>query len=267
PIFILVFGLLFTALWGFLGARGIEPNTPVKFDLGLLQLGLGFVALWYGAQVADPRGMVGVSWLLLGYLLHTTGELCLSPIGLSLMTKLSPVKIHGLMMGMWFLASAYGQYMAGILGAGLATTGEYRISMAPEAKEATSDLRTIAWQDTSENKAVFERMDIVMTTKEADTSKFEWKPIAENTTAQFNAKGDTVAWRMTEITNDGSERVALPGSLIQRKDADLSVAPRPLERLKTYTDGYGQLGLYALISGVVLILISPFVRKLMRGVH
>jgi POT family proton-dependent oligopeptide transporter len=98
----------------------------------------------------------------------TFGELCLSPIGLSLMTKLSPQSVQGLMMGMWFLASAYGQYAAGLLGAGMS----------------------------------------------ADD------PDASN-----------------------------------------------LDKLKLYTDGYGELGLYALIAGVVLILISPLVRKLMRGVH
>ena len=74
----------------FLANRGLEPSTPVKFALGLLQLGLGFAAFWYGAQTADQRGMVALGWLLLGYLLHTTGELCLSPVGLSMVTKLSP---------------------------------------------------------------------------------------------------------------------------------------------------------------------------------
>ena len=68
PIFILLFGLVFTAMWGFLGRRGLEPSTPVKFAMGLGQLSLGFVALWWGAQNADSVGMVGMSWLLLGYL-------------------------------------------------------------------------------------------------------------------------------------------------------------------------------------------------------
>jgi proton-dependent oligopeptide transporter, POT family len=115
PIFILIFGLLFTALWGFLGARGIEPSTPVKFSLGLLQLGLGFGALWLGAQNADSRGMVGMSWLLLGYLLHTTGELCISPVGLSMVTKLSPARIVSTVMGAWFLATAFSNYLAGMI--------------------------------------------------------------------------------------------------------------------------------------------------------
>lgn len=113
PIYILLFGLVFTGLWSFLGSRGLEPSPPVKFGLGLLQLGLGFAALWYGAQSADSRGMVVVSWLLLGYLLQTTGELCVSPVGLSLITAISPARIVSTMMGAWFLATAFSQYLAG----------------------------------------------------------------------------------------------------------------------------------------------------------
>ena len=115
PIFIILFGLVFTFLWSFLAARGREPSTPVKFAFGLLLLGLGFVALWYGAETADARGMVGVSWLLLGYLLHTTGELCLSPVGLSMVTKLSPAKIVSTVMGAWFLATAFSNYLSGLI--------------------------------------------------------------------------------------------------------------------------------------------------------
>ena len=115
PIFILLFGLPFSLLWSLLGARGREPNTSLKFALGLLQLGAGFGALWYGAQVADDRGMVSMSWLLLGYLLHTTGELCLSPVGLSMVTKLSPKRLVSTAMGAWFLATAFSSYLAAII--------------------------------------------------------------------------------------------------------------------------------------------------------
>jgi POT family proton-dependent oligopeptide transporter len=114
-ICILLFGLVFTALWSWLGNRKREPSTPFKFALGLLQLGLGFGALWYGAQHADARGMVGVEWLLIAYLLHTTGELCLSPVGLSMITQLSPAQLVSTMMGTWFLASAFSQYLAAII--------------------------------------------------------------------------------------------------------------------------------------------------------
>lgn len=114
-IFILIFGLVFTGLWVFMSARGREPSTPVKFALGLLQLGLGFGALWYGATQSDDRGMVGMGWLLLGYLLHTTGELCLSPVGLSMVTKMAPRRIVSTVMGAWFLATAFSNYLAGLI--------------------------------------------------------------------------------------------------------------------------------------------------------
>ena len=115
PIFILLFGLVFTAVWAFLGKHGWEPSTPVKFSMGLFQLGLGFLAFWYGATMADGTGMVWLGWLLLGYLLQTTGELCLSPVGLSMVTKLSPTRIVSTIMGAWFLATAFSSYLAGMI--------------------------------------------------------------------------------------------------------------------------------------------------------
>ncbi|MBN1395851.1 MAG: peptide MFS transporter [Pirellulales bacterium] len=115
PIYILIFGLLFTALWGFLGKRGLEPSTPTKFALGLLQLGLGFGVLWLGTQSADERGMVAIYWLLLCYLLHTTGELCLSPVGLSMISKLSPARLVSTVMGAWFLVTGISMFLAGLI--------------------------------------------------------------------------------------------------------------------------------------------------------
>ena len=115
PIYILVFGLAFTALWGFLGARRLEPPTPYKFALGLVQLGLGFGAFYLGAVFADARGMVAAAWLAAGYLLHTTGELCLSPVGLAMVTRLSPARLVSTVMGAWFLATAFSQFVAAII--------------------------------------------------------------------------------------------------------------------------------------------------------
>lgn len=112
---ILIFGLVFTWLWMFLASKRIEPSTPVKFALGLIQLALGFGVFWLGAKSCDSRGMVAVSWLVLGYALHTTGELCLSPVGLSMITKLSPKILVSTMMGAWFLATAFSQYLAAII--------------------------------------------------------------------------------------------------------------------------------------------------------
>ncbi|HMA91318.1 MAG TPA: hypothetical protein VKP30_01475, partial [Polyangiaceae bacterium] len=114
---ILTLAPLFSTMWVRMAKAGTEPSLPLKFGLGIVQLGLGFAALWFGASHAARQGIVPVGWLLLGYLLHTTGELCLSPIGLSMITKLSPAKIVGFMMGTWFLSSSFAQYAGGLIAA------------------------------------------------------------------------------------------------------------------------------------------------------
>jgi len=139
----------------------------IKFGLGFLFLSFAFYVFYSTVFFADASGKTSLGIFTVAYLILTFGELCLSPIGLSIMTKLAPQKLAGVMMGMWLLGSAYGQYVAGLLGAGMA-------SPDPEA------------------------------------------------TAQVKLTG--------------------------------------------YTDGYQQLALYALIAGVVLILISPLIRKLMGAV-
>jgi len=113
--FIFTTAPLFSILWVWLAKRGWEPSIPVKFSLGIIQVGLGFGMLVIGAQLAlagDSAVKVGAIWLILAYFLHTTGELCLSPIGLSAVTQLSVQRIVGLMMGTWFLATAYAEFVA-----------------------------------------------------------------------------------------------------------------------------------------------------------
>lgn len=166
-LFVIIFSILVGLLWIWMAKKKVEPNSVVKFGLGFLFLGGAFFVFYSTVFFADADGMTSLNIFTLGYLVITFGELCLSPIGLSLMTKLSPKKLWGVMMGMWFLASAYGQYVAGLLGAGIASAGE---------------------------------------------------------------------------------------------DASL------MDKLVAYTDGYKQLGLYALLAGVILIVISPIIRKLMQDV-
>ncbi len=110
--FIFTTAPFFAWLWMYLAKRGWEPSTPVKFGLGIIQAGLGFAALVYGAQHPDELGKVAAIWLVLAYFLHTTGELCLSPVGLSAVTKLAVPSVVGVMMGSWFLATAYSEMMA-----------------------------------------------------------------------------------------------------------------------------------------------------------
>ncbi len=114
PGFIVLLAPLFSMMWIRLAERNREPSTAAKFGLGIIQLGLGFGALYYGALTAE-NGYSAMIWVILGYLLHTTGELCLSPIGLSMITKLSPKRIGALMMGTWFLAISLAQYVAALI--------------------------------------------------------------------------------------------------------------------------------------------------------
>ncbi len=111
-MFIFTLAPLFAWLWTVLGARGLEPSTPVKFSLGIAQAGLGFGALVIGANYPDQAGLVSGYWMVLAYLLHTCGELCLSPVGLSAVTKLAVPSVVGVMMGSWFLATAYSEFVA-----------------------------------------------------------------------------------------------------------------------------------------------------------
>lgn len=166
-LFVIIFAPLLGLAWIWMSKRRIEPNTVVKFGLGFLFLAGAFYVFYATRFFANAQGIASLDIFTLAYLVITFGELCLSPIGLSIMTKLSPKPLQGVMMGMWFLASAYGQYVAGILGAGMSTAGE---------------------------------------------------------------------------------------------NASLT------EKLIAYTDGYKQLAIYALIAGVVLLIISVPVRKLMQEV-
>jgi POT family proton-dependent oligopeptide transporter len=166
-IFVIGFSPLLGLLWLWMNKRKLEPNTVVKFGLGFLFLSLAFYVFYATRFFADKQGMTSLDIFTLAYLIITIGELCLSPIGLSIMTKLSPQPLQGVMMGLWFLASAYGQYAAGILGAGMST---------------------------ADDKA----------------------PL--------------------------------------------------MEKLISYTDGYKQLAIYALIAGVVMLALSPLIRKLMQEV-
>jgi POT family proton-dependent oligopeptide transporter len=166
-LFVIIFAALVGMVWLWMSKRKIEPNTVVKFGLGFLFLAGGFYVFYYTKFFADANGVTSLNVFTFGWFVITFGELCLSPIGMSAMTKLSPQKLQAVMMGMWFLASAYGQYFAGLLGANIA-----------EASENASNS----------------------------------------------------------------------------------------EKLNIYADGYLQLGIYALIAGVILIAISPFVKKLMQEV-
>lgn len=166
-LFVIIFAALVGMVWLWLGKIKMEPNTIVKFGIAFLFLAGGFWIFYYTKFFADANGMTSLNLFTFGWFVITFGELCLSPIGMSIMTKLSPAKLQAVMMGMWFLASAYGQYFAGLLGANIASASENASNVA---------------------------------------------------------------------------------------------------KLNIYADGYQQLAIYALIAGIILILIAPFVKKLMQEV-
>ncbi len=126
PIFIILMAPIFGWLWTWLAARNAHPSIPVKFSLGLLGLAVGFFVLSWGAANATPENPVSPAWLIVTYFLHTSGELCLSPIGLSSITKLAPKGRVGQMMGIWFIGAALGNLFAGLVAGRLE-------SLAPDA--------------------------------------------------------------------------------------------------------------------------------------
>jgi POT family proton-dependent oligopeptide transporter len=123
---------VFAWLWTTLGRKGLEPSAPAKFGLGLIQLGAGFLVLVLGANAVGLNVPTPVIFIFLIYLLHTTGELCLSPVGLSAMNRLAPAHMASLIMGTWFFASAAGNFVAGQISA---ATGSEEASGAGAAKE------------------------------------------------------------------------------------------------------------------------------------
>ena len=114
-IFIVLLAPLFSIMWTRLAKRGLEPGIPVKFAMALMGVGAGFLFLVWGAKFAGPDFKVGIWWLAGLYLIHSIAELCISPVGLSMITKLAIARVVGLMMGVWFLSISVAQYVAGVV--------------------------------------------------------------------------------------------------------------------------------------------------------
>jgi proton-dependent oligopeptide transporter, POT family len=144
PLYIILLAPLFAWLWTMLGRKGMEPSAPAKFGLAMVQLGAGFLVLVFGAQAVGIENPTPVIFIFLIYLLHTTGELCLSPVGLSAMNRLAPKHMASLIMGTWFFASATGNFAAGLIAA---ATGSGELEgESGAAKEIVLDVyTTVGW--------------------------------------------------------------------------------------------------------------------------
>jgi POT family proton-dependent oligopeptide transporter len=115
PAAVIIFAPVFAWLWVILSRRGLEPSTPAKFALGLWLLGLAFIAMVFGAMQAGTGELAGPHWLLITYVVYTWGELCLSPVGLSMVTKLAPLHLQSAMMGLWFFSFSLSNLAAGVV--------------------------------------------------------------------------------------------------------------------------------------------------------
>ena len=131
PAFIVLLAPFFSMLWIWLAKKGKEPSTPLKFVIGLVLLAFGFVVMALGAKEYAMTGKVNLLYLVFAYLLHTLGELALSPVGLSLVTKLSPVKFASLFMGVWFLAISTANYVAGFFAGNYDNMDHVKFFMTP----------------------------------------------------------------------------------------------------------------------------------------
>jgi POT family proton-dependent oligopeptide transporter len=127
PLFIVLLAPIFSAAWAKLGGSGRNPSTPRKMVLGLVLTGVGFLAMVAAALESAAGGKASMLWLVIAYFFHTTGELCISPVGLSMVTKLAPLRLASLMMGVWFLINFVANWLAGIIGSYAESLGELTI--------------------------------------------------------------------------------------------------------------------------------------------
>jgi POT family proton-dependent oligopeptide transporter len=146
-LFIVILAPIFSLIWNMLAKRGLEPPIPVKFGIALIGVGAGFLFLVWGASFAGADYQVGLAWLAGLYFIHSVAELCISPVGLSMITKLSIARIVGMMMGVWFLSISVAQYVAGVVaqGASVATVGGQVTNLKVSLATYLSQFTSIGW--------------------------------------------------------------------------------------------------------------------------
>jgi POT family proton-dependent oligopeptide transporter len=157
PIAIVVLAPLMSILWGFLARRNAEPSIPVKFAIALMLVGAGFLFLVFGSTFVGSDYKVGLWWLAGLYVIHSIAELCISPVGLSMITKLSIARIVGMMMGVWFLSISVAQYVAGVVAqfASVETVGGQVTNLKVSLDTYTHTFTTIAWIAIGAGAALF----------------------------------------------------------------------------------------------------------------
>jgi POT family proton-dependent oligopeptide transporter len=144
PVFILALGPIFAELWTALGRKGKDPSIPKKMAFGLMMVAFGFVFMLGASKQSDAMGKAGLMWVVAAYFFHTAGELCLSPVGLSMVTKLAPARYASALMGVWFLSNAVANYLAGKIGTYAEKLGEFQLFLAITVASAAAGVVLLA---------------------------------------------------------------------------------------------------------------------------
>ncbi|HEX8826420.1 MAG TPA: peptide MFS transporter [Archangium sp.] len=144
PLFIMLLGPLFAEMWTGLGRRSKDPSIPAKMAMGLLLVSFGFIFMLGASKQSETAGKAALMWVVAAYFFHTAGELCLSPVGLSMVTKLAPTRFASLLMGVWFIANAVANYLAGLIGGYAEKLGEFDLFLTITAFTAVAGVVLLA---------------------------------------------------------------------------------------------------------------------------
>ena len=247
-IFVMVFAIPFSYLWIWMNKKKLEPISPVKQAWGLMLIALGYFIIATQVKGLGIAGKVGVIWMIVLYLLHTWGELCLSPIGLSLVAKLAPKRFASLLMGVWFLGNAGGYVLTGILGALLPPTSEAYINMDKENIKLESILE-------GQKPATGAELFTLAKNKIATTVDYD-KGFKNNLdfVEIFKAKDSVLTAQQLDIIE--KEKIITVG---YPKFAGFT--------LKTIYDFFMLFVVLCGLAGLVLYGLSPILKKMMHGVR
>jgi POT family proton-dependent oligopeptide transporter len=145
PGWVIVLTFLFAWLWPWLNKKGKEPSTPMKFSFAFILMGIGFYVFYIACKTSTGSGLIPLWTFVFGYLFIISGELCLSPIGLSMVTKLSPVKVASMMMGIWFFANAIGDFLASKIGSLMSVPAALQNNAVASLPYYADIINKVAW--------------------------------------------------------------------------------------------------------------------------
>jgi POT family proton-dependent oligopeptide transporter len=247
-IFVMVFAIPFSILWTWMNKKRLEPISPVKQAWGLLLIALGYLIIAMQVKGLGLAGKIGIIWMVVLYLLHTWGELCLSPIGLSLVAKLAPKRFASLLMGVWFLGNAGGYVLTGILGALLPPTTDAYIKM----EKKNIDLKNIL---DGVKPATGDELYVLGKEKIAATIDYK-KGLEHNLDFNkiFAAKDSVLTPQQLEVID-------------KEKLVTVSYPAFAGFKIKTLYDFFMLFVVLCGLAGLVLYALTPMMKKMMHGVR